>query len=74
VQGCAVEGVLNCLFTIIALPLGLFLLGYGVYLIFQARTDAGIFLILLGILLLGAVASGVLTAKARKGRKTKGSK
>lgn len=54
------EGSVNCLFTVIALPLGLWLLGYGIYLLITGDPDYGVFLVLLGALLLGAIGSGFL--------------
>lgn len=53
-------GPVNCLFTVIALPLGLWLLGYGIYLLAIGDLDYGVFLALLGALLLGAIGSGLL--------------
>jgi len=64
-----VDSFVNCLFAIIATPLVLFLVGYGIYLIPQARTDQGVFLILLGVLLLAAVASGYVSSTARGRRR-----
>jgi uncharacterized RDD family membrane protein YckC len=49
---------LNCFFTVLALPLGILLVGYGIYLLSRGEKDHGIFLIVLGGLLLIAVLSG----------------
>lgn len=66
-QGCVVEGVLNCAFTVVALPVGLGLLGYGIYLIATGEADYGVFLVLIAALLLGAVGSGFLRSRASRG-------
>ena len=71
-KGCFLEGILNCVFSIIALPLGLWLLGYGIYLLVKGEGDYGVFLILLGLLLLAAVGSGFL--RGRPATKSRGDK
>lgn len=60
------ESYLNCLLTLIGLPLGVFVLAYGVYLLVNGSTDHGLFLMVLGALLLIAVASGYTGPYRRK--------
>lgn len=62
------ESFLNCAFTGVALPLGLFLLVYGVYLLATGQGDQGVFLIVLAVLLLLAVASGYLGGARKRVR------
>ena len=57
---------LNCLFTIIALPLGVALLGYGLSLLLKGEGDAGVFLLILGAMLTGSVSWGLWDAKRRQ--------
>lgn len=66
------EGSVNCLFTVIALPLGLWLLGYGIYLLAIGDLDYGVFLALLGALLLGAIGSGLLRGRKPAGARRDG--
>ena len=68
-KGCFMEGILNILFAIIALPLGLGLLGYGAFYCVKGDADTGIFLILLGLLLAGSVGWGYIVAAAKARRK-----
>ena len=67
-QGRFVDSLVNCLLAIIALPLGLGLLGYGVYLCAKRDPDTGSFLIVLG-LLTGSVGWGYVGARAKVRRK-----
>ena len=62
------ESWLNCAFTGIALPLGLVLLAYGIYLLATGQGDHGVFLIVLAVLLLLAVASGHFGSSHKKVR------
>ncbi len=67
------ESFLNCFFTAIALPIGLFLLGSGVYQLIKGDPDQGVFLLVLAALLLGAVGSGYV-GHIRKKRRQPGKK
>lgn len=62
------DNLLNCAFTALALPLGLFLLVYGIMLLLNGKADHGVFLIVLAVLLLGAVASGYVSGSRRRAR------
>ncbi len=62
------DNFLNCAFTALALPLGLFLLVYGIILLVNGRADHGVFLIVLAVLLLGAVASGYVSGVRRRAK------
>ncbi len=59
-MGRIVTNILNVLFAIIGLPLGAVLLGYGIYLSIKGQWDYGVFLVLLGVFLLGAVVPGIV--------------
>lgn len=62
------ENFLNCAFTALAAPLGLFLLVYGIILMVNGKADHGVFLIVLAVLLLGAVASGYVSGSRRRAK------
>ena len=56
---------LNKLFTIIATPIGIFLVGDGIYLSFRGKADYGVFLILCGALMIGPIVAGWLKARSK---------
>ena len=70
-EGSVMGRALNCLFTAIILPLGVWVLVYGIVLLVRGETDSGVFLLLLALLLLGAVGSGLWRTVAGNARKSK---
>ncbi len=60
------ETLVNAAFAVIAIPIGVGLLGYGIYLSVKGDSDTGLFLILLGVLVGGAVVSGFVSKRKRR--------